>query len=71
MLKIDMGKNYISPNLSETVAAPIGWLLQPQPQRMNGIEIAGILHVQYRELQCYIVSYYIKMATAVQNPLKS
>lgn len=33
------------------------WLAaQPQPQRMNEIEIAGILHVQYRDLQCYIVS---------------
>ncbi len=34
---------------------------------------AGIatLHVQYRALQCCILSYYIKMATAVQNPLKS
>ncbi|XP_059186473.1 zinc finger protein neuro-d4 [Centropristis striata] len=38
---------------------------------MNEIEIAATLHVQYRALQCCILSYYIKMATAVQNPLKS
>lgn len=37
---------------------PIGWLLQPQPLRMNEIEIAGILHVQYRAsavLHCIIL----------------
>ncbi|XP_075905863.1 LOW QUALITY PROTEIN: zinc finger protein neuro-d4 [Nelusetta ayraudi] len=50
---------------------PIGCSPQPQPQRMNEIEIAATLHVQYRALQCCILSYYTKMATAVQNPLKS
>ncbi|KAK6487777.1 zinc finger protein neuro-d4-like isoform X2 [Huso huso] len=35
------------------------------------LKIAGILHVLYRDLQCYIVLYYIKMATVIQNPLKS
>ncbi|XP_062417612.1 LOW QUALITY PROTEIN: zinc finger protein neuro-d4 [Pungitius pungitius] len=38
---------------------------------MNEIGIAATLHVQYRALRCCILSYYIKMATAVQNPLKS
>lgn len=56
VLHIDMCKNYISPDLSLNVPAPIGWQPQPQPQRMNEIEIAGILHVQYGDLQCYIVS---------------
>ncbi|XP_077397679.1 zinc finger protein neuro-d4 isoform X1 [Festucalex cinctus] len=38
---------------------------------MNEIEIASTLHVQYRALQRCILSYYTKMATAVQNHLKS
>jgi len=49
MFHVYMRKNYTSPDLSRRAPAPIGWPLQPQPQRMNGIEIAGgTLHVQYR-----------------------
>ncbi|XP_037123882.1 zinc finger protein neuro-d4 isoform X3 [Syngnathus acus] len=38
---------------------------------MNEIEIAATLHVQYRAPHPCILSYYTKMATAVQNHLKS
>lgn len=58
MLNIDGYKNYISPNMPISNLSPIGWLLQPQPLRMNEIEIAGILHVQYRAsavLHCIIL----------------
>lgn len=58
MLNIDVYKNYISPDMPISNPSPIGWLLQPQPLRMNEIEIAGILHVQYRAsavLHCIIL----------------
>lgn len=58
MLHIYGYKNYISPNMPISNPSPIGWLLQPQPLRMNEIEIAGILHVQYRAsavLHCIIL----------------
>lgn len=47
---------------------PIGWPLQPQPQRMNEIEIAATLHVQYRALQCCIYHTISKWPQRYRTP---